>query len=55
MKAAYIKDGATILLNGEQLVVRSVEYTDKDHVCIRLRGRKPLYQRWDDEIEVIEP
>jgi hypothetical protein len=54
MKASYIKPGTTILVNGDRLVVRNVEPTHKDAVCIRLRGRAPLYRRWDDEVDVAD-
>lgn len=60
VKAAYLKPGTSILVGDpyrgprERAVVRDVEYTHKDGVCVRLRGRKPLHLRWDEEVEVVE-
>lgn len=49
MKAAYLKPGATIDVGGERCTVRGVEYTHKDGVVVRLRGRPPLHVRRDHE------
>lgn len=52
MKASYLKPGDVILVSGERAVVRAIEHPHKDAATIKLRGRKPLYLRWDDEVEV---
>lgn len=54
MKAAYLKRGDMILVDKTRYKVRAVEPTHKDGVCIRLRGRKPLYCRWDNEVQLAQ-
>ncbi len=53
-KAAYLKQGDVVLVDGERHVVREVKPTHKDAVQIRLRGRAPLYLAWDAEVEVAQ-
>jgi len=52
VRANLLRRGHVILVKGERCAVRDVEPTHKDGVCVRLRGRKPLYLRWDDEVDV---
>ena len=54
MKAAYLKPGHVIRVGdtGERVTVREVKYTHKDAVAIRIRGRSPLYVRWDADFWV---
>lgn len=54
MKAAYLKPGHVIRVGpyGEKFTVREVRSTHKDGIAIRLRGRAPLYVRWDADFWV---
>lgn len=51
MRAAYLKPGDVIVVDGERCMVRGVEYTHKDAVKIWLRGRSPLHVKWDADVE----
>lgn len=52
MKAAYLKVGDVIVVDGERHTVREVRSVHKDAVHIRIRGRAPFFRRWSDEVEV---
>jgi hypothetical protein len=51
VRAAYLAPGDVILVDGERCTVRDVEYTHKDAVRVRLRGRRPLHLKWDADVE----
>lgn len=54
MKACELRPGHVIRVGpyGEKFTVREVRSTHKDGVAIRIRGRSPLYVRWDDDFWV---